>query len=257
MPFHSAALLGDLHLLKILLSPPINVNAVSKRYGTALHAAAYERRPDVLRMLVDTYNADVTVTDQFGRTPLHLAARGGDVRCVDYLIERGLDCNDKDKNGNSVIHYACSGASIEVVRRVLYLDTFVMSSTKTWTPLHWAYRTGDIELINLLRRHGYSDSSVHTAQPSASWKPVSIGLFHRNPHVESAVHESPVHDFAVFGSTCLDTESLSNPESTTYPTGFHHEDFLCNECFHVSILQMHITIIANRNTGDIWASFSL
>lgn len=239
MPFHSAAILGEPHFLKVLLSPPININALCKRYGTALHAAAYKRHLGILETLVEIYNADITVTDELGRTPLHLAARGGDVRCVDYLISKGLRCSDEDKNGYNVIHYACSSASIEVVRRVLYFQAFTLSRPNSWTPLHWAYRTGDCELVNLLRQHGYHDSSVHTAQPSASWNPISIGLFHRNPHVESALQMPLTQEFAVSNSTHLDTASLSNAKSVRYPYGFYHEDFLCNLCFNVSIHQVH------------------
>ena len=234
MPLHSATLLGDLHFLEVLLSLPINVNALCRHYGTALHAAAIKGHLDILRMLVEIHNADVTVTDQLGRTPLHLAARGGDIRCVDYLIGRGLRCSDKDNNGNSVIHYACSGASIKVVRRTLYHHPIVISSPEMWTPLHWAYRTGDHELVNLLLQHGYHESSIHTAQPLASWTPVSIGLFHRNPHF-AAREGSLVQESAVSSPPWLNTGSHSNSESKTDLASFHHENYSCDGCFHVSI----------------------
>lgn len=288
MPFHSAALSGNVELLQLLLlskshfvlqsrtvdrdvlgtnlvwSPPhlledphsssIDVNALGGPYGTVLHSAAYQGYLKMLQMLVEKYNAHIIVTDWLGRTPLHLAARGGDIDCVNYLLDHGLRCSNVDNIGNNVIHYACSGASTEVVQRILELDPLVVDSPSTWTPLHWACRTGGCELIQLLLSHGFHKSLVHTGHPSAWWTPVSVGVFHRNPYFESDAQQSLIKELEVPSSSC--TGSFLSTQFTLDLRGFPHRNFWCNGCFHVSFIRNSSTH-TNLNTGYIWDSFPL
>ncbi|KAF7507147.1 hypothetical protein GJ744_010829 [Endocarpon pusillum] len=212
------------------LSSTIDVNALDGPYGTIVHTAAYKGHLKMLQMLVERYNADIIVTDQFGRSLLHVAAGGGNIDCVNYLLDRGLRCSDKDNDGNDVFHYACSGASIKVVRRILELDPPVIDSFSTWTPLHWACRTGDGELIQLLLSHGFRTSSVHTKIPSASWTPMSIGVFHRNPNSESDIHQSVLEGKKDHGSSYKGF--FPSSESSLVVRGSHHAEIWCNKCFH-------------------------
>lgn len=130
----------------------------------------------------------------------------------------------------------------------------VVDSPTTWTPLHWACRTGGSELIQLLLDHGFHKSLVHTRHPSAWWTPMSIGVFHRNPYFELDTQRSLIKELEVPGSPC--TGSFPSTEFSLGLRGSLHGDFWCNGCLHVSFTRNSSTQ-TDQNTGYIWASFSL
>lgn len=47
--------------------------------------------------------ADVTIPDNRGRTPLHLAAAESDCQTVRYLISKGSEINARDNAGETAI----------------------------------------------------------------------------------------------------------------------------------------------------------
>jgi ankyrin repeat protein len=223
--------------LEELVGQNIDVN-LDGPIGMLIHVAAYKGNLKMLQMLVEDFNAHVFATDRLGRTPLHIAARGGNIDCVNYLLDRGLCCSDVDNIGNKAIHYACSSASAEVIRRVLELDPLVVDND-TWTPLHWACRSGGYEVIHLLLSHGFHKSLVHTEHPSAWWTPVSIGVYHRNPYFESNTQQSIIDQLQVHDESC--TGSFSNNEFPLDLRGSPHGGFWCNGCFHVSFTRNSYT----------------
>jgi ankyrin repeat protein len=269
-PFHSAALSGNIQIVNLLfdfvhrplipletvehgqssrslvsqLIPPINsspqrifgINATCDLYGTAVHAAAYKGHLTMLQALVEIHKADITVRDQMGRSPLHLAARSGDIRCVNYLLDQGLRCSDQDFFGNSTIYYACSSGSLEVTHRVLELDPIKIPDSNKWSPLHWACRTGDQGLVELLIKNGGHETLVCTAQPPAAWKPISVALFHRNPNFESVTEAALLEMFRTPLASSPVLQSTSTSTSAIDTKGVRHGSFFCDGCFHVSLV---------------------
>ncbi|KAJ7386325.1 hypothetical protein OS493_010736 [Desmophyllum pertusum] len=49
---------------------------------------------------------ELSVTDEFGRTPLHNAILGKQLRIVDILLSRGADVQLKDERGDTPLHTA-------------------------------------------------------------------------------------------------------------------------------------------------------
>ena len=213
----------------------LDANLLGGRYGSILNTFAYQGQLKMLQVLVENYNADITAADSFGRTPLHVAARGGHIDCVNYLLGSGLRCSDVDNVGNSVFYYACSGGYTEVVRKVLELDPLTVEGSNSWTSLHWACRTGGYELIHLLLSHGIQESVLQTTHPLACWTPASIGIFHQNPCAESVARQLSIKDVKVPDSSCA-----GSSRSAKFPSdrpGTRHEEFWCDSCFHVSLIR--------------------
>ncbi len=52
------------------------------------------------------YNADISISDNFGQTPLHYAAIAGYGSVVDVLIKNGADVKAKDKEAKTPAYYA-------------------------------------------------------------------------------------------------------------------------------------------------------
>jgi ankyrin repeat protein len=124
-----AAFSGDIELVKLLLAHGANPNIVSRDNETMLLAAAgngfipgynKQRTPaerlEVVKLMVDL-GQDVNAADNYGITPLMVAANIGDVPVIQYLIDKGADLAAYDlgkKNDGSF------GSSIEPLMPVDY-----------------------------------------------------------------------------------------------------------------------------------------
>ncbi|KAL3837771.1 hypothetical protein ACJIZ3_022362 [Penstemon smallii] len=93
-----AARRGELDILESLLEKGATSN-FSDQYGlTPLHVAAIKGNKDVVMMLVE-FGANIDSQDTEGHTPLHLAVEGGSIETVEILINRGANINAKNKKG--------------------------------------------------------------------------------------------------------------------------------------------------------------
>ena len=130
-------------------------------HRTPLHSASLYGRLDIVRLLLD-HGATSNAEDTFGRTPLHLVAKGeynseqDRVRTAQLLLDRGADFNAQTENGATPLHLASYLGRVDIAR--LLLDRGASASSKGRmgrTPLHCVAQG----------RHLYStDFGIHVAQ---------------------------------------------------------------------------------------------
>jgi len=94
-PLHTAARLGRVNVVRLLLEKGANVDARNDWGVTPLHQAATEGRVGVVRLLLEK-GADVDARASFGVTPLLFAASRGHVDVVRLLLEKGADVNARE-----------------------------------------------------------------------------------------------------------------------------------------------------------------
>jgi len=132
-----AALAGDVELARLLLSHGANPRITSKDRETTLMAACgtgfingYHRqrspaeRLELVKLLVES-GEDVNAADNYGITPLMVAANLGDIEIVKYLISKGADlaAHDLGKKNDGAF-----GSSVEPLMPLDYaigVGTFV------------------------------------------------------------------------------------------------------------------------------------
>jgi ankyrin repeat protein len=114
---HDAARSGDLEKVKTLLKhDPSLVSLRENEYGdTPLHLAALAGHLDVVRVLIDN-KADVNAKNKEGYTPLHLASEMDYTEVVDFLRQNGgQDAANVDAQSTTVTSAGISGANATAV----------------------------------------------------------------------------------------------------------------------------------------------
>jgi hypothetical protein len=93
-------------LVELLLKRGANAAKPSERGNTALHLAALQGGPDVVRILLK-HNADPNALNEQHQTPLHLAISGdGDLEVIKLLVNAGAKLNIPNNEGITPVRLA-------------------------------------------------------------------------------------------------------------------------------------------------------
>ncbi|PIA54104.1 hypothetical protein AQUCO_00900579v1, partial [Aquilegia coerulea] len=141
-PLHIAARLGDEDTVKLLLEKGANKEIRNQLGKTAYDLAAehgHNRLFDVLR---------------FGDS-LYTAARKGEARTINWLLENGASINGVDQHGWTALHRAAFKGQVNAVRAILSKGADIdAKDSDGYTALHCATESGQAEVIELLLRSG-------------------------------------------------------------------------------------------------------
>lgn len=120
-PLHRATEKGHLNMVRILLEHGADCNwqGNDKSGWAATHLAARGRHPEILRLLCDDYQADLTLRLSNGSLPLHSAAWKGSAECVEILLARGMDIDARNDLGRTPLHFAAEGGHFDAVEMLL------------------------------------------------------------------------------------------------------------------------------------------
>jgi ankyrin repeat protein len=152
-PLMSAALVGSVDAMKLLLDQGAEVNAQNAFGSTALIWAAADI--DKVRLLVER-GANVNLTGKTGRTPLFVAAMSdGSAPIVKLLVSKGADLKAKDAFGNTTALAAAVGNDLDTLRLTLDAGVDVNAAGVTgMTPLIVASYHSNVEAVKLLLAKG-------------------------------------------------------------------------------------------------------
>jgi hypothetical protein len=147
--------LGDLNITPLLIDNGADVSATNEYRETPLHLASREGHEGMAQLLIDS-GADVSATDKYGQTPLHLASRDGHEGVARLLIDWGADVSaTTEEDGETPLHLA----SNEGVAQLLIDRGADFSATNKdgQTPLDLASLLGHEEVARLLIDRGADD----------------------------------------------------------------------------------------------------
>src|SRR5580698_1123559 len=139
-----------------------------------LHRAA--RAGDLKRVEALIENGTpVNGRDSLGGTALHDAAWAGEAEIVEYLIRAGADVNARHAEGQSTpLDYAVLMNRFEVVEILLDHGAQASATNKGLTALHLAARGGETRIAKLLIAHGADvnarDDGGSTPIEEAAWR---------------------------------------------------------------------------------------
>ncbi|KAM6928312.1 serine/threonine-protein phosphatase 6 regulatory ankyrin repeat subunit C-like [Xenentodon cancila] len=215
LPLHLAALYGFPDCCRKLLSngpfynimPPqicgqiptlgFDINMPDDNGRTCLHAAASGGNIECLNLLLNSA-AELDIKDSLGRSPLHYAAANGNSQCTIALVRAGAEVNEADVTGCSPLHYAAAshtfcggGTNFESERRV---------DKEQEASLCLDYLLDNGADPTLKNSRGYS--AVHYAAAYGNKQHLELLLeisFNCLEEVESNIPVSPLHLAAYYG----------------------------------------------------------
>ena len=173
----AAAQTGNGAVVRALLEAGGDPNVAVTREQTALMWASGRGHSDVIAALID-HGADLNArseirehyvksekeqdshpdykywTELGGNTPLIFAARSGDLRSVQVLVDAGADVNQLSAFGTSPMIMAIHGRNTEALEYLIENGADIESRESGHTALHAAVQRGDSDAVNILIKHG-------------------------------------------------------------------------------------------------------
>ncbi|XP_046577421.1 putative ankyrin repeat protein RF_0381 [Haliotis rubra] len=188
---------GNVEIVRYVLEQNIaSINSRDMdRQTPAMNAALYKRQ-DVFYLLVEA-GADLLLVDDFKQTILHVACQGGNVEIVkailthhtvdinsramsgwtpvmyavsdgqkdvfDVLVEEGADLSQVSNDKESILHMACGGGNVEIVKYLLTLSVLDIDNRDIYgrTPVMHAVSKGRKGAFDVLVEAG-ADLSLIT-----------------------------------------------------------------------------------------------
>lgn len=149
----------------------------------ALTGAILRNDVDAVSQYVDS-SYDVTLTDSFGATPLHLAAAYSAVDILTLVARRSPDVDVRDKDGRTPLMYACWTGRLDNAQALVGLGADVSATSRSSSALHEAAWWGHADVVRWLvaehrRDEGATSSSVGGAgvnvnAKSAYWRQTAL-----------------------------------------------------------------------------------
>jgi ankyrin repeat protein len=152
-----------------LLDKQKDAATIPDNFGlTPLHLAARNRAGQVVAVLLDR-GATPNVQDKFGFTPLHDATRANSPAIVSQLLAANANPAVTDLYGTTALHLAGRYANANVTRMLLDAGASATARGARGTPMDEARRVNNRPVLALLRQagSGVAHASAMAQQASA------------------------------------------------------------------------------------------
>ncbi|XP_013405121.1 osteoclast-stimulating factor 1-like [Lingula anatina] len=123
-PLHEASRRGNISFLSECLKNRVSVNGLDKAGSTPLHWAAHGGHIDCLETLLKVPNVEVNVQNKLGDTPLHSAAWKGHPDAVTLLLEKNARADIKNNDGKKPYELAKDPETAALLKHAIIPRTF-------------------------------------------------------------------------------------------------------------------------------------
>ncbi|XP_071085969.1 kinase D-interacting substrate of 220 kDa-like [Haliotis cracherodii] len=148
-PAMFAARQGYMKLFELLVSKG-GLPKADKDGNNILLLACCGGNVEIVKYIISHKTVDINSGGQSNRTPLMVAAYRGNEKVVDLLMKEEADLTLVGDAGDNVLHSACQGGHVDIVKRVVELVDISSPGQYNRTPLMMAARRGEKEIFDLL-----------------------------------------------------------------------------------------------------------
>jgi len=204
-PLSQAAIAGQIEVVTLLVEKGADMEAGDNEGSTPLHNACASGRSEIVRYLV-AKGAQINSRDNFGMTALLFASLRGNIDIVDYLLQNGADISaktdnnrgvmllsgqlemlkyfmdrgfsidEKDQDGNSLLHMALFRRNPEMIGQLISLGIDINSVNNFGaTPLMNSVFRGDPSLTEMLLKAGANPDIIDNRGSSALSESIRSG----------------------------------------------------------------------------------
>ncbi len=219
---------GRTHIVKLCLERGAK-NDPHPQFGqTALQAAISHGHAKCAKVILDKakkHRMDTVIVnhaDPNKDAPLHIAARLGNMRCLECLLEHGADYTLVDSKGRTPLHVACAHNQVEVATVLVELaGDLDVGDHQGNTPLHIATAANGVALVKLLLQTAADPRCMNESGKT----PLDVAQALRHHGCEMAMREGLMNVVgtprsAPFFSRCLKPgESPPAPSAAPGPAG--------------------------------------
>jgi ankyrin repeat protein len=153
--FLGALQAGEILAAKAMLNEALPVNKVQVDGTSALHWAVYHQDVELVDWLLE-HGADVSVSNDFGSTPLAQASILANARIIELLLEAGADPNERGQDGQTPLMVVARTSNTQAAKILLEGGANV-NAIEEWrgqTALMWAAAQRQKQMVELLLSAG-------------------------------------------------------------------------------------------------------
>ncbi|KAM8942022.1 ankyrin repeat and SOCS box protein 3 isoform 3-T6 [Lycaon pictus] len=144
---------GQIDVLRLLLRHGANVNGSHSMCGwNALHQATFQENAEIIKLLLKK-GANKECQDDFGITPLFVAAQYGKLESLSILISSGANVNCQALDKATPLFIAAQEGHVECVELLVSsgADPDLYCNEDNWQlPIHAAAQMGHTKILDLL-----------------------------------------------------------------------------------------------------------
>ena len=150
IPIIDAAKIGNIEVVKLLLTKNVDVNIQNEEGQTTLMEASQNGHTQIVELLLKK-NADVNIQNKKGVTALMLASQNGHAQVIKLLLKENADVNIQIEDGRTGLVLASQNGHTQIVELLLKENADVnIQKEDGQTALMLASQNGHTQIVELL-----------------------------------------------------------------------------------------------------------
>ena len=162
-PMFHACRFGNLEIVQLLIKyfPSFDPTSRTEHGCTIFHMSALNQDVRVLKLILDSFRFEDSRETLHAMKMIHYAVLFGQKETIEFLLESkqkiGLNLEDRDGQGSTVLHMACANRDVEIVdlifQELVKINSDIDLNSQNdygYTPLHFACERRQLEIVKVL-----------------------------------------------------------------------------------------------------------